>query len=135
LLLSTRKTESFSVQNTIEKKSHKTPALLLSVAATITYPLSLMYFKSPNGLSAFCFCLKIFPEMFRVVLTSVSYFILIKSVCQPSFIFDDITNCFVRRQYVMVFTLNISFPEFTFLPNQIMNAGTYRLFPCWFFHD
>jgi len=89
LLLSTQKTESFSVQNTIEKKSHKTPALLLSVAATITYPLSLMYFKSPNGLSAFCFCLKIFPEMFRVVLTSVSYFILIKSVCQPSFIFDD----------------------------------------------
>jgi len=73
--------------------------------------------------------------MFRVVLTSVSYFILIKSVCQPSFIFDCITNFFVRRQYVMVFTLNISFTEFTFLPNQITNAGTYRLFPCWFFHD
>jgi len=38
------------------------------------------------------FALKIFREMFRVVLTSVSYFILIKYVCQPSFIFDDITN-------------------------------------------
>ena len=73
--------------------------------------------------------------MFRVVLTSFSYFILIKSVCLSSFISDDITIFFVRRQYLRVFTLNVSFPKFTFLPNDIMNAGTDRLFPCSFFHD
>jgi len=50
LLLSTGNTESFSVQNTLEKKSHKTSALLSSVAANIKSPLSI--FKVPNGVSA-----------------------------------------------------------------------------------
>ena len=93
--------------------------------------------KSPIGSLLFVFALTYFQKCLGLSLQAIaiSFWLNLSDICLSSFISDDITNFFVRRQYLRVFTLNISFPKFTFLPNQITNAGSDRLFPCWFFHD
>ena len=72
MLLSTAKTESFSVQNKPEKKLHKTPALLSSVAATIASLLSYMYFKSPVGSVRFVYALTYFQKCLGLSLQALA---------------------------------------------------------------
>ena len=71
--------------------------------------------------------------MFRVILTSFGYFILNKSICLSCFVSDSITIFFIRKQYLWVSTLNITFPKFTFLLDDFTCVDTYRSFPLSFF--
>ena len=62
LLLNTGKTVSFSVRNTLEKKSHKTSAFPSSFPAIVLSLLSVAYFKSPMGSLLFVLALTYFQK-------------------------------------------------------------------------